>query len=321
METAGTKLKCAWVTLVMLGDAYVPGALVLAQSLAELNTKFDTVCMVTPDVSSGAREALAVLFTSVVEVPYLTCSPLPPFPSMKQRRMYQRWIQHSFTRFNCLSPRLVPGYDKVVLLDCDMVFIKNCDHLFSIPAPAMTFSSAWAKPYCMDGSGMPNHYLDAKTGSELSHGEPVPHASIEKGLVDGFVGRASLVLFEPSERVYATITDILSAQGVKARRCYSGFDEQILADVILRLKLPVHNIHQQFNFVVGKEHWLVPPGTNNDARSLVPSVPIEPSVYQWYGVTKPWQMDEASWPDLAVWRGLAENVIHFHPALARWIPG
>ena len=48
---SSTVKKCAWVTLVMMKDSYIPGALVLAKSLREVKTKHSIVCMVTDDFS------------------------------------------------------------------------------------------------------------------------------------------------------------------------------------------------------------------------------------------------------------------------------
>lgn len=60
----------AWVVLVMKGDAYVPGALVTAESIKRTGSKYDVVCMVTPDVTK--RDKLAIIFNKVVEVPYIS---------------------------------------------------------------------------------------------------------------------------------------------------------------------------------------------------------------------------------------------------------
>ena len=317
------KDKYAWVTLVMIGDTYVPGALVLAQSLLELNTRHDTVCMVTPDVSDLARKALALLYTKVVQVPFIACNKLPPFQTRKQQRLYGRWIHNSFTRLNCLDPRVFGCYKKIVMLDCDMVFIRQMDHLFKMDAPALTFSTPWAKPYCRNG-GIRNHFLDPVTGQELAHQASVPHDLIERGRNDGFVGKASMMLLEPSTETFEAVFDVLEA-GIRKTQCVSGFDEQVFADVILKLRTPVLNIHQQYCFAVGKDAWLIPPGNaesdrTQSWRNSSSRTDINPSVYQWYGLKKPWEMQEDSWPDLNVWYNVARNVVHFNPELKDWLP-
>ena len=55
----------------MIGDEYVPGALVLAYSLKKVKTKARLVVMVTKDVSEKARNQLKLIFDDIVEVPYV----------------------------------------------------------------------------------------------------------------------------------------------------------------------------------------------------------------------------------------------------------
>ena len=293
--------RCAWVVLVMIGDKYVPGALVVAQSIRETNTNHDLVCMVTPEVSHKARTALEQVYTKIIQVPYVRMpkKQMPRFVTCKQRKWYARWIDRSFTKWNIFNPELFGEYDKVMLLDADMVFIKNCDVLFNLEPPAMTFSTPWAVPYCQNG-GIKNYYLHPR---ELRHDELVSHDDIRQARVDGFVGRGSMVLARPDKQLYDNIV-ARAAAGLALSKCVSGFDEQVLADAILELGIPVRNIHQQYNWVVGKDMWLRPPGAEKAIWA--------PYVYQWYGVPKPWLMTRTEWPDLKVWWNIANNVMRFH---------
>ena len=65
-------MKNAWVTLVMLGDGYIPGALAMAASLRFQKTKYDIICMITNDVSEIAKIELEKVFDSVRLVEYMT---------------------------------------------------------------------------------------------------------------------------------------------------------------------------------------------------------------------------------------------------------
>ena len=55
----------------MIGDEYVPGALVLAYSLKKVKTKARLIVMVTKDVSEKARNQLKLIFDDIIEVPYV----------------------------------------------------------------------------------------------------------------------------------------------------------------------------------------------------------------------------------------------------------
>ena len=158
--------RCAFVSLVMRGDAYVPGALVCAHSLRLAGTRARLVCMVTACVSALARRRLRCVWDEVVEVPALRfeCRKLV---SVKQRRMYEQWVETSFTKWNCLA---LTQYAKVVFIDADKVVLANCDELFSLRAPAGTFSSPWAWPFNTKGEGIPNPYAL----SCAQHGDAVP---------------------------------------------------------------------------------------------------------------------------------------------------
>jgi hypothetical protein len=60
--------RVAWVTLVMKGDSYTPGALVVGHSLRRSQTRAELVVMVTEDVSAIARAHLALVFDHVIDV-------------------------------------------------------------------------------------------------------------------------------------------------------------------------------------------------------------------------------------------------------------
>ena len=68
VKRADGSARFAYVTFVMMNDSYVPGALLLAYGLRRQWTEADLVCLVTPEVTADARDALAVLYDHVVEV-------------------------------------------------------------------------------------------------------------------------------------------------------------------------------------------------------------------------------------------------------------
>ncbi|MEE8390569.1 MAG: hypothetical protein V3S14_07200, partial [Anaerolineae bacterium] len=78
----------------MLNDSYLPGALMLAYALRQQNTKADLVCMVTEEITSGARSALELLFNHVVKVKKI----FVPY----ERRQKRQYIPYVFTRISAL---------------------------------------------------------------------------------------------------------------------------------------------------------------------------------------------------------------------------
>ena len=126
----GTR-RFAFVTVMMLNDSFLPGALMLVHALQKQKTKADLVCLITKQITSSARYALGQLFDHVVEVERLFVP--------HKRRQERQDRPFLFTRLNAL--RLGPDgdlgfkYEKVVVLDADLLPLKHYDHLFTLGAP------------------------------------------------------------------------------------------------------------------------------------------------------------------------------------------
>jgi alpha-N-acetylglucosamine transferase len=280
-----------WCTLVMLNDKYAPGAAVVAKTLRNVNTKYPIWCMIAGDVSQACEDFLRTQFDNVIRVPLISHECIP-MKSKKQNEIYGSWIAHSFTKWNIFDPELFP-VNKVILVDADMLFLHNCDELFDLPAPALTFSTPWAQPYT--DKGIHNYYFSG--GQELQHGKSVPHSQIVLGLRNGFVGCANMVLVTPNQTMKDELQAVINKYPKYGHRaCCSGFDEQSFADVVLNCKMPVYHIHQRFNWYVGKNKWLL----HNE----------QPKTQQYYN-TKPWQEDPAKseWEDVREWWDVAKQVI------------
>lgn len=286
-----------WCTLVMLSDSYIPGAAVVATSLRNVKTKYPIWCMVTDDVSSEGVEFLKTVFDRVILVPTIT-QMTAPMKSAKQNEIYSDWIYASYTKWNILSYELFPC-KKVCFLDADCMFTENIDaDIFDIGVPAMTFSNPWAKPYSTYGS---NPYYNKR---ELKHGEIVNHKYIRAGLNNMFVGCGNMVVVSPNDYTYNLMLKTLKKSKIYGNsKCMSGADEQLICSVFLQLNSTIYNIHQQYNWFVGKKSWLL-----NGER---------PRVQQFYNKDKPWMgvtkenRDEKmrTYEDVAHWWSIADQLI------------
>lgn len=304
-----------WCTLVMLNDRYSIGAAVMAQSLRIVGTEHPIWCMIAGDVSSDCEEFLKTKFDNVIRAPLIT-QPCVHMRTQKQQRIYSSWIHASFTKWNILNPELFP-VDKIILVDADMIFLKNCDELFNTPAPALTFSSPWAAPYMTKYGGYNPYY----TGRELQHGEIVPPTMIRQGFNGGILGLACMVLVKPSAIAYNNMLKILRRDGELAEygysKCISGFDEQLIAETLLSVGDPIYNIHQKYNWIVGKYNWL-----------LDGEIPWSQQYYN----GKPWdgvfmvedrvKIENSEWDDVRDWWLIADMILLTDPAATRWFyPG
>ena len=298
--------KYAWVTLVMKGDSYIPGALTTGYSLKynrdkyELNNKnnndfnyIDIVCMVTNDVSIIARNRLLTVFDHVIEVPYIQykCQNLR---TLKQQNLYDSWVEVSFTKWNCLS---FIQYEKVCFIDADKIVLTNIDEIFSFPTPAGTFSSPWSEPFIaysankhQKGNGLPNPY------AELQHGDIVPFSSIDKGLLNSFVVIGTMVLLKPDMKDFEDFQKFLEAKAPFGTKSFSMMDEQSITMFYHNRKINWTFIHQRYNYIPWQRHWL----TDVDA----------PKVFHYFG-KKVWSLPRDNrWPDVEVWWQIVTSMLN-----------
>ncbi len=124
--------RTAFVTLVMLDDGYIPGAILLAYSLRQQHSEFLLICMVTNEVSAEGRKLLTIFFDRVVEVDKI----FVPCRRMKE----SHYLPYVFTKLNVL--RLgrggLSGLDlkKVIFIDADVLPLRNYGDLVSLNCPA-----------------------------------------------------------------------------------------------------------------------------------------------------------------------------------------
>ncbi|AGD92165.1 p13-like protein [Megavirus lba] len=116
----------AYITVMYGNNVYLSGALVLGYTLFKSKTPHDRVILVTPDVSETYKSYLRDIYTHVIDIDYVKVSS-NIFLEQDTR------FRDVFTKLSCLSQ---VQYDKIILLDLDMIISKNIDHLFKLSAPA-----------------------------------------------------------------------------------------------------------------------------------------------------------------------------------------
>ena len=282
----------AWVVLLMIGTAYLPGALVAGYSLRRMKTRHQIVCMVTPDIDETTKHQLIQVYDEVVVVPYIEHA-TRPFKTLTQNEMYKGWIDRSFTKWNCLS---LVKYRRVMLVDADIVFLVNVDELFDLKPPAACFSLPWMKPW--QPQGLENPYVGAG-GKPVVHGETVPADTVKKALLmKTSVGGGFLQLHIPSMTAYQGVLSLLDVSPVYGANhlTTSGADEQLIADYVTS---DWTNIDPRYAAMPGKDKWV-----STDIKA-----------YHYFH-TKPWELSVEEWPDLACWWRVADQLIKAAPDTA-----
>jgi len=284
----------------MRGDGYLPGALVLAYALKQ-QTKHDLVCLVTDDVSPRAKDALGLVYNKVILIDELRIK-----SSVGTGRSDRNLLM---TRFEALR---LTDYDKIMLLDADVLPIHGYDELFALPAPA---------GIVMEGKHESYSHASADSGKWSWHDtyEPLcPHgASIPKEITDRVAAdaanmgvNAGLWLLEPSQAEYDNVVAALHTP-------------QIM-DMVKNFPWP----EMQLATLLWSGRW-----TNIDIRYCsiggYPRLDILNGVH--FAGLKPWQIKSrsaahyASFPDFVLWRQYFAAVywtnpeLHEYPMLKRLV--
>ncbi len=300
------KSKYAYCTLVMLGDEYVKGALMVGYSLKRVS-KLDRVIMVTNDVSKSCISLLADVFTSVITVPYKKYKYVPWRSATKEQAVrYSKWIEYSFTKWNVLN---LTKYKKILFLDADVVITRNIDAVFEFDAPAGVFNNAWKDCY-----------------RDLKIGQKIPHSRIDEVIQKGGgVLVASAVLLKPSKKDYKQIFQMLKRmEPFGFSKLISGSDEQAIT----------------YYYRMQNKQWtLLPPNLNtypwilkalfytktivckdklHDKKGNLTKCGLikcsAPLIIHYFGIENVWKMDPwekkyQEWIDIYLWWQLVYNYI------------
>jgi len=111
----------AFVTLAT-NDSYSLGALVLGHSLREAGTTRQLAILVTPGVSNPMKETLKTVFDLVHEVDVINSNDERILAAMKRPE-----LGVTLTKIHCWT---LTQYTKCVMMDADILVLKNIDDLF-----------------------------------------------------------------------------------------------------------------------------------------------------------------------------------------------
>lgn len=279
-----------WVTLVMNGDRYVPGALVLAHSLKNVNSKFPAICMVTDDVSEKAISMLQKVFDEVRRIRRIAC-PSRRLTGEKQMNLYSaEFCDSVFSKWTCLK---FTEFEKVIFVDADVIFEKNPDSLFDLRAPAATFANPWSR---------------SSWYKNLRHGSGVSSTLIRQafGHPRAYVAYGSLVLLEPDEDTYCRLLQVLSSEEPygKGLKSISGMDELCITELFVPRIANLNSPSKVWTHIDPKFHlipWKRYPGVGQTTCKNAVGI-------HYFGKQKPWEMRRGAWEDIALWWDLFDDL-------------
>lgn len=114
--------KAAWAVVLTSTNKYIQGALKLAASLQHVQSAYPLLVLYTPAVSHDAREKLKEAGCILREV-------APVKPRGKVKYFTQRF-EDTWTKLTAWD--VADHYERLVLLDADMLVLQNMDELMKM---------------------------------------------------------------------------------------------------------------------------------------------------------------------------------------------
>ncbi|KAL0579118.1 hypothetical protein V5O48_002901 [Marasmius crinis-equi] len=127
--------RAAYVTL-LTKQSYLAGVLVLNYTLKAVNSKYPLVVMVTPPVPEGVRDILRRQGLKLYDIESLMPVEGRHSLSESDARFHDTWTK--------LRVFEIDDFERVVLLDADMIVMKNMDDLMDLPLKAEQIAAAHA---------------------------------------------------------------------------------------------------------------------------------------------------------------------------------
>lgn len=101
----------AWVTLITSQD-FLQGAILLKQNLKKVKSIYPLITIITDNINPEGLE-------NYIIYPYIEYS----------KKGYYACTKNKFYVYDLIQ------YDKIIFLDADIEFLKNCDHYFNYEVP------------------------------------------------------------------------------------------------------------------------------------------------------------------------------------------
>src|SRR5262245_55451703 len=123
--------RYAFATLVMAGDEYLAGCLVVGAALRwHVQSGAALICLVDDSISPETREVLGRIYDRVPVVPRLRAH-----ESAYPAELLSDAYRDMYTKLHLFDAELLP-YERVCFVDADLLPIRCFDHLFTLAAPA-----------------------------------------------------------------------------------------------------------------------------------------------------------------------------------------
>ena len=121
--------KYAYITL-MTKEEFLPGVLILNESLRRVHSQYPLKCLITDNITEQTKKILSnanieFIIVDKIELP----SQILDYNNSINPLQTAGWA-------DCLTKLHIfkfEQYDKIIFCDADLLFLKNCDHCFKMP--------------------------------------------------------------------------------------------------------------------------------------------------------------------------------------------
>ncbi|GAA6004904.1 hypothetical protein JCM10207_008447 [Rhodosporidiobolus poonsookiae] len=224
----GSAGKC-WATLLTRTN-YLQGALVLHHSLVKSGSKYPLVVFATPELPQIARDILTQRGIPIRDIEFLS----PPADQKKELDNHDARFHDTWTKLRVFE---LEEFERLVLLDSDMLVVRNMDELMEMPLEEGWIAAAHActcNPKKL--SHYPKHWIPENCGHTQAHfTTPLAPSAFTKSTHDRL--NSGLVVLRPS---LATFTAMYTFLCTDPRVATYGFpDQDLLADFFVGKFLPL----------------------------------------------------------------------------------
>ncbi|EIW66892.1 hypothetical protein TREMEDRAFT_34447 [Tremella mesenterica DSM 1558] len=214
----------AWVTL-LTNPSYLAGAVILYRTLRAVS-QYPLIIMATDALPDSSIALLEYYGLQVLKVPHLT-------PADGQHPGFDP----TFVRLNDAWTKLqvfgLTSYDRLILIDCDMVFLRSMDEVFDMELPGPDWIAA--APACVCNPFKIAHYPADWIPANCSLTKQIPKTPLYSPTIPSLDGprtshllNSGMVLLTPSSSTMAAIQHFLDTSPTVAKASFA--DQDVIAE-------------------------------------------------------------------------------------------
>lgn len=209
------------IYITLLGNnSYLQGVLLLNYSLKQVKSKYPLLVLVTQNINTATKDILSFLDIPYKEIPSIDFTELIKI-NQERKQLYIKqgkkvrdtWSFAGLNKFQIFNQI---QYDKIIYLDCDIMVLKNIDHLF-------------------------NELNISVTNQRENWNYPLENFN------SGFI------IFEPSQQIYQDLLKLIKDRNILNNeyfKQFSYFGDQILLNYYFRNlqnKIKIHFLDKYYN--------------------------------------------------------------------------